>query len=300
MSARSKQTPFLTKIRHATHRHAKLALIPHRHNQYKPHLIRRQGLVVVLVAVIAAQLIGNLNHFTNILGTENHISVVELLAETNVERQKSGLSALKQDAKLSEAAYLKAKDMLANQYWAHTSPSGVQPWKWLADAGYNYSYAGENLARNFDTSQAVVTAWMASPSHRENILKPQYQDVGFATVDGVMNGHPISLVVAMYGAPAMAGAGLVKGTNFVAPSVGHMSIAATLGMTLQSASPIVLASLFLLLMAIIVALGAHLFRRRIPKYMQSAWNRHHGLAKALVLSCLVVTIVALYGTTGQL
>ena len=58
--------------------------------------------------------------------------------------------------KLNEAAQLKAQDMFRYNYWAHTSPRGVEPWKWLGDVGYTYSIAGENLAKNYPTAVATV------------------------------------------------------------------------------------------------------------------------------------------------
>lgn len=277
-----------------------MTVLPHKGNQYKPHLIRRQGLAVVFVAVLLAQLVGNLGYFRNTLGAENTIHVSELLAATNVQREQADLQPLKLDTRLSDAAYMKAQDMFAQQYWAHDSPTGVKPWKWLADAGYNYSYAGENLARNFDSSNTVVGAWMASPSHRENIMKSQYREVGFATVEGELNGKPTSLVVAMYGAPAVSSVGAVQGSNFAAPAAGNLSIAARVGLGLQSMNPAILSSVILLLLTAVVALLAQVYYRRIPKYLQSTWNKHHGLAKGFVLSSLVVVVVAMYSTGGAL
>lgn len=298
--ATKKQTSWLQRAHRNATRHLRMALLPHRHNQYKPHLIRRQGLMVVAAAVLITQLIAHLNYFHTVLGDQAQVTVAELLDDTNAERAKANLQPLTLDARLNDAAYLKARDMLDKQYWSHTSPTGVQPWKWLGDAGYNYSYAGENLARNFSTSQAVVSAWMASPSHRDNVLKRQYQDVGFATVEGTMNGRPISLVVAMYGAPPAAGIGAVQGINFVAPASAQLSIASRIGIGLQSVSPAALSSLVLLLLAAVVALIAQLYHRHIPKYLQNTWNRHHGLVKAVGLSSFVVVILALYSTYGQL
>lgn len=277
-----------------------MAVVPHRHNQYKPHLIRRQGLAVVFVAVLLAQLIGNIGYFRSTLGAENTVQVAELLDATNRERVSAGLTELRLDTRLSDAAYRKAQDMFAHQYWSHDSPTGVKPWKWLGDAGYNYSYAGENLARNFETSQTVVNAWMASPAHRENILKSQYRDVGFATVDGELQGKPTSLVVAMYGTPVTSGAGTVMGEHFTSPIASNLSLAAQAGLSLQSMSPVILSSVILLLLTAIVALLAQLYHRRIPKYLQSTWNRHHGLAKGVALSSLVIVVLAVYGTSGTL
>ncbi len=300
MPARATQTPLHARVRRTAKRHVKMAMVPHRENQYKPHLIRRHGLFVIVAVVVLLQIVTNLNHFRNILGTENSVSVSELLVNTNSERQKAGLEPLTLDTRLSDAAYMKAKDMLANEYWSHSSPTGVQPWKWLGDANYNYSYAGENLARNFNSSQGVVSAWMASPSHRDNILKKQYKDVGFATVDGVMDGRPVSLVVAMYGAPVIGGIGAVQGVNFVAPTAAQLSFASRVGIGLQSLSPAILSSVVLLLLAAVVALLAQLYHRHIPKYLQSTWNRHHGIVKAVGLSSLVVVVITLYSTNGQL
>jgi hypothetical protein len=69
-------------------------------------------------------------------------------------------------------------------------------------AGYQYEYAGENLAKNFLFSDGVVTAWMNSPTHRDNILKREYTEVGYAIVNGTLNGEQTTLVVQMFGKPA--------------------------------------------------------------------------------------------------
>ncbi len=71
----------------------------------------------------------------------------------------------------------------------------------MLSSGYQYEFAGENLAKNFIFSQAVVDAWMASPSHRENILRNDYTEVGYAIVNGVLNGEETTLVVQMFGKP---------------------------------------------------------------------------------------------------
>lgn len=301
MAKQTKQTSLHKKVRHATTKHAKLALVPHRANQFKPHLIRRHGIAAILIAVIVAQFVGGMGMFRGgVLGEQAAVNVPELLDDTNLERARQGIEPLSLDTRLSEAAYLKAKDMLKQQYWAHTAPDGTQPWKWFGDVDYSYSYAGENLARNFTTSQSVVHAWMGSPAHRENILKREYSDVGFATVEGTMSGRPVSLVVALYGAPADSNAVAVKGAeNFVA-SVGQVGVLSKIGLALQQMSPAVLGSVVLLIVAAGVALVAHVYRRRIPKYLQNTWQHHHGLAKALGFSCLAVVVVALYSTNVQL
>ncbi|HEU4984627.1 MAG TPA: CAP domain-containing protein, partial [Nitrososphaera sp.] len=185
-------------LRKHVHRHLRLALVPHQANQYRPHLIRRYGLMAVFVLVIGIQLLYNVGTTGSVLGEKANISMAALLNGTNQARRNRGLDDLKLDEKLNRAAQLKAADMFAKQYWAHDSPDGTQPWKWLADADYNYSEAGENLALNFYTAEATMTAWLNSAEHKENILDPAYTDVGFAVASGMLKGKQATIVVALY------------------------------------------------------------------------------------------------------
>src|SRR3990172_3890597 len=89
----------------------------------------------------------------------------------------------------------KAQDMLDYGYWAHNSPTGKSPWVFIRSSGYNYVYAGENLARGFATADSVMKAWMASPDHRANVLSANYEDVGFAVKLGKLNGEETVLIV---------------------------------------------------------------------------------------------------------
>jgi len=138
--------------------------------------------------------------FPSVLGYATDIRVDALLASTNAKRISLGLNPLKLNATLSQAAAAKAQDMFSHDYWAHNSPQGKTPWSFIVNSGYKYTIAGENLAKNFSTSGGVVDAWMASPTHKDNIVKPGYQDIGFAIVNGVLNGEETTLVVQMFGA----------------------------------------------------------------------------------------------------
>lgn len=138
-----------------------------------------------------------------VLGYASNINVSDLLTFTNAERSTVGLSTLRLSPKLSEAAENKARDMFANDYWAHVSPAGTEPWDFILDENYDYTYAGENLAKNFSTSKEVVTAWLNSPSHKDNLLSKNYDEVGFAVVNGVLGGYETTLVVQMFGRPRL-------------------------------------------------------------------------------------------------
>ncbi len=177
--------------------------VPHKHNDHRPSLIRAHGLSLALVAIIVVQFLGHTVRSADVrvLDYATDITPQELLDQTNQQRAANGLGALRLNAKLNESAMLKAQDMFANNYWAHVSPTGVQPWYWFGVAGYRYQYAGENLAEGFDTTSATMDAWMNSAGHRANILGVHYVDVGFAVLNGTLQGSQVTLVVAHYGAP---------------------------------------------------------------------------------------------------
>jgi len=200
--------------------HAKHWLVPHRRNDHRPHLIRRRGLVLVSGIIIAVQGLAVMSAPATVKVARAQGSVLayasgsitpsELLLLTNQARSSNGLPALRMDSRLNSSAQAKAQNMFAEDYWAHVSPSGIQPWYWFTQANYSYKYAGENLANDFDTSAGVMDGWMNSPGHRANILNVNYVDVGFAVVNGTLVGRQTTLVVAHYGqaiaaaAPAVA------------------------------------------------------------------------------------------------
>lgn len=123
---------------------------------------------------------------------------------TNADRAQLGLSPLTVNPVLTAAAQAKADDMVAKGYFSHTSPEGVDPWHWFQVAGYEFSYAGENLAVDFSDSADVNAAWMASPTHRENILDPHYTEVGIALAQGMYQGRLTTFVVQEFGTPGTA------------------------------------------------------------------------------------------------
>ncbi len=175
-------------------------LIPNEKNNYQGKVLHHDFLTIYLLfALIITFFFKKFD--TNILGFATDISIEKLYQLTNKERIKNNLPTLNYNEKLAHAAYLKAKDMFANNYWSHYAPDGKKPWDFILEAGYDYEYAGENLAKNFLFSQGVISAWMNSPSHKENILKKDYTDVGFAVVNGVLNGEETTLVVQMFGKP---------------------------------------------------------------------------------------------------
>jgi uncharacterized protein YkwD len=79
-------------------------------------------------------------------------------------------------------------DMEDLGYWSHESPDGRSPFLWLHSRGYLYSSAAENLAAGFETAPLLVSSWMESPGHRQNIMSADYQHCGIAIIDGSTKG----------------------------------------------------------------------------------------------------------------
>lgn len=128
-----------------------------------------------------------------------------LLANTNERRIEHNLRALTHNPTLSKAAQAKAEDMIARNYWSHTTPEGKEPWIFLDQVGYRYAAAGENLAYGFSDSASAVAGWMNSPGHKANILNSNYSEVGFgiAHSPNYQGEGEQTVVVAMYAAPIL-------------------------------------------------------------------------------------------------
>lgn len=175
--------------------------LPHRDTHQKAHLISWRGLALYIMLFIILQSTFSWVSFAKpgVLGTSSSITREQIIELTNAERAKNGLSPLSENSNLDSAAVGKAANMFSENYWAHFAPSGKSPWDFILGSGYKFSVAGENLAKNFSNSDDVVTAWMASPSHRENIVNSKYKDIGIAVEDGQINGQKTTLVVQMFG-----------------------------------------------------------------------------------------------------
>lgn len=134
---------------------------------------------------------------------DNELSRSGIIELTNIERQKKGnMPMLKENKILNLSAEKKLKDMFDNQYFEHTSPSGVGVADLGEQFGYEYILIGENLALgNFKDDKALVDAWMNSPGHKANILNIHYREIGVAVGKGNFEGKNIWLAVQHFGTP---------------------------------------------------------------------------------------------------
>lgn len=103
----------------------------------------------------------------------------EVIAKVNDIRVANGLNALRYDASLEATATVRANELTVR--FSHTRPDGSDWYTVNPDLMY-----GENLADGYNTADAVVNAWMASPDHKANILKPDFTTVAVSTT--VKNG----------------------------------------------------------------------------------------------------------------
>jgi hypothetical protein len=159
--------------------------------------------VAILAFLIVFSFFASISHRLVILGGDFLANVLPrvLVDLTNGERHLLNLNQLKISPLLEEAAQRKAEDMARKSYFAHVSPEGVTPWHWFDNVGYNFRYAGENLAVNFSDSNDVVKAWMDSTSHKANILSGHFTEIGIATAKGRYQGRETTFVVQMFGHP---------------------------------------------------------------------------------------------------
>lgn len=177
--------------------------IPNEKNNYRAKTLHLDFLVFYLIIVIFFSFAFKTLRANagEVLGFATDITIDKLYQLTNSVRTQNQLSSLTYNEKLASAAQKKAADMFSKNYWAHYSPDGTTPWDFILSSGYQYQYAGENLAKNFLFSQGVLDAWMNSTSHKENILKKDYSEVGFAVINGLLNGEETTLIVQMLGKP---------------------------------------------------------------------------------------------------
>src|SRR3989344_3203097 len=163
--------------------------------------IKKILIVLALIAITSKIiLVITIFLYPNIITADNiDVNARELISLTNDYRKSLGLNELQPNARLTQAAVNKARDLLNKQYFAHTSPDNKKFSDWIKEVGYKYFYVGENLAIDFNNNQDLFRAWLNSPTHKENIIKPQYQEIGLAVLEGKYNNQTTVVVVQLFG-----------------------------------------------------------------------------------------------------
>jgi hypothetical protein len=243
------------------------------------HFFKESIVIAVLITTLGIFAAG-LGHKMMVLNDSSLAAVYAdaLVHLTNKDRSKNDLPELQINSRLVEAARLKAEDMATKSYFSHYGPDGMAPWDWIQAAGYDYSFAGENLAVNFTDSKDVEKAWMNSPTHRANILERQFTEIGIATAVGEYNGKRAIFVVQMFGKP--------KVKTFTEQSAGSV-IADTASLVVSNPSHVVLT--LYLFMFVFVCIGLLII-------VFSEYKKHHmrHMLLGIVMLIAIVTIAWIY------
>lgn len=124
-----------------------------------------------------------------------HFLRSSVLCLVNRARKLHGLRPLQYNVDLRDSATGHSNDMVQNRYFSHFGSGGSSPGARVARTGYLASAGvyiigediGGGVGRRFGSPLAVFQAWMHSPSHRDNILEPKFDDDGV----GVARGFPL-------------------------------------------------------------------------------------------------------------
>jgi len=241
-------------------------------------------MLIIMISQILFTFFGR--KLPGVLGMTSTITASQLVDLTNQQRQATGLPALEINDTLSQAAQQKAADMIAKNYWAHTSPDGITPWTFFKNVGYKYLYAGENLARDFYDSDSVIKAWMNSPTHKDNLMSSRYREIGIAVVQDTFQGQETTLVVQLFGTP--------QSTNIITATPTEVGQAAEAVLAEVKTNPVVNSfqltkamsiSLTIILLLVIVIDSIIITKKRIVRLSGK------GLAHLIFLSVLLIILL---------
>jgi len=171
-------------------------------NDYQPKVFRAGAahrLVLLVIALKVGSLVALLILYPS-SGRSGGDIKQDIYRLINSYRQEQQVAPLLSDPYLDQVAWNKAQDMLKRNYFSHVTPDGRKPWQWLDSQNYDFSFMGENLAKDFLTAPAVLRAFQKSPSHDRNLLQAEFEDVGVAVVSGQLQGRKTNVMVIMFGA----------------------------------------------------------------------------------------------------
>jgi uncharacterized protein YkwD len=162
--------------------------------------VSRRRKILSAIAVVAAWTLAagspatasscpNTDHQVNGLSQDAMEGSIACLV--NEQRTAYGIGPVQLNDDLRRAALSHSSEMVSQGYFEHTSPAGVTFVNRIEDTGYTrgvHSWVvGENLVWGngpLSTPQTLVTAWMNSPPHRENLLRARFREIGIAAVVG--------------------------------------------------------------------------------------------------------------------
>jgi hypothetical protein len=224
-------------------RHIKKYLVPHEDNDHQPHMLRDGTTKKLIATICAIELVilvlilpSRPDALTEKINNLAAIFPSVLVEKTNKTRTSVAMNELAVNETLVYAAQLKANDMAEKGYFAHNSPDGKTPWDWLEAAGYSYQNAGENLAVNFVDSSDVHNAWLNSPTHKANIVREGFEEIGIATAEGTYKGKKAIFVAQFFGRPMSRVDSFAQSESAPEPDSGSVAVTSLTPQIAQSTS----------------------------------------------------------------
>ena len=107
-----------------------------------------------------------------------------MLDLVNNQRKSAGVGSLSLDANCIIAAKAHTIDQASRLFMGHIGSDGSTVGDRLSAAGFKWDAVAENVAVGQKSVEEVVTAWMNSPGHRENLLNGAYERFGYSQATG--------------------------------------------------------------------------------------------------------------------
>jgi len=138
-----------------------------------------------LVSVASAHARGCADAHTSIRHASRADLQRSVVCLINQQRHSRGLPGLRENSRLNRSAQGWTNVMVTHRDFSHGADFAAR----ISAVGFNWSNVGENIATGYTTPARVVTAWMASTGHCQNILNPVYRYVGTGVADNSIAGY---------------------------------------------------------------------------------------------------------------
>lgn len=140
----------------------------------------------VLAAIATLALSASAAQAANRCVTPTNVNALatEIAAGVNANRRAQGQAPLAYNRRLSQAAMAHACDMSVNGFFGHQGSDGSNIQRRVRNAGYRDCVVAENLAWGYPSSQQIISGWMNSSGHRNNMLHPRVAEMGIAVTEG--------------------------------------------------------------------------------------------------------------------
>jgi uncharacterized protein YkwD len=142
------------------------------------------GITLTALAPAAAQARGCRNANTPISAASRPELQTAVACLVNLQRTERRLPRMRVSRRLNRSAQGWTNVMVSHGSFSHGADFAAR----ITAVGFNWSTVGENIATGFATPAAVVSGWMSSTGHCQNILSPAFADMGTGVSHRSING----------------------------------------------------------------------------------------------------------------